>query len=130
MKDYTALSNTSQEIYDIDKTASKLNISEHDAELLLALYKINNNPDSQLMTSREFIKQADYLINNDSDALDLSDAKTTNAINVMQAIDTLGSTNYTSAELYAALQSEPLDQLNSDITLRQLKSVYGTYYYS
>ncbi|MDD4066010.1 MAG: MMPL family transporter [Bacilli bacterium] len=130
LKDYTALSNTSQEIYDIDKTASKLNISEHDAELLLALYKINNNPDSQLMTSREFIKQADYLINNDSDALDLSDAKTTNAINVMQAIDTLGSTNYTSAELYAALQSEPLDQLNSDITLRQLKSVYGTYYYS
>lgn len=130
LKDYTALSNTSQEIYDIDKTASKLDISEHDAELLLALYKINNNPDSQLMTSREFIKQADYLINNDSDALDLSDAKTTNAINVMQAIDTLGSTNYTSAELYAALQSEPLDQLNSDITLRQLKSVYGTYYYS
>lgn len=86
MKDYTALSNTSQEIYDIDKTASKLDISEHDAELLLALYKINNNPDSQLMTSREFIKQADYLINNDSDALDLSDAKTTNAINVMQSI--------------------------------------------
>ncbi|MFA7101271.1 MAG: efflux RND transporter permease subunit [Bacilli bacterium] len=130
LKDYTALSNTSQEIYDIDKTASKLDISEHDAELLLALYKINNNPDSQLMTSREFIKQADYLINNDSDALDLSDAKTTNAINVMQAIDTLGSTNYTSAELYAALKAEPLDQLNSDITLRQLKSVYGTYYYS
>ena len=127
LSNYTAYSNTVREMYDIEKTVKKLEISENDAEMLFTMYNLYNSQDEVKINLKDFIDFASKLIENDRDAKEYIDEETKNAISMLKNATDLVYGKYTADELYMQLMTKEFGNINvSDFAIKQL---YGIYLY-
>lgn len=108
LKNYKSYTNTVMEQYDINKAAKKMDISKADAQMLLSMYNLYQQPDSYTLTLRRFIAEAIDLIQNDADAKNLVDENAALTLQRLQAIYDVTEQNYTAWELCDAMTSDTL----------------------
>ena len=125
---YTAYTNTVRELYDIDKAVRKLEISEHDAALLFAMYNLYRQPDDVKMTFAEFVDFADALTESDADAKDFADGDTIKTLQTLKAVYDITKTDLSASGLYEKLTSDVMD--GSDISQFSINQLYGLYFYN
>ena len=124
---YTAYTNTVRELYDIKKAVQKLDISEHDAELLFTMYNLYRNPDSVKMTFAEFVDFANGLLETDEDSKDFTEGDTAKTLETLKVIAGITENDLTAQELYEKLTTGVME--GTDVDLFSIKQLYGLYFY-
>lgn len=125
---YTSYTNTARELYDTEKAVQKLEISEHDAELLFTMYNLYREPDSVRMSFAEFIEFADSLVDGtDGDVQDFVDGDTAGILHTLRAAVEITGRDLTAEELYDELSADAM--AGSDVTLFAVRQLYGMYLY-
>ncbi|MGM9873853.1 MAG: efflux RND transporter permease subunit [Bacilli bacterium] len=127
---YTSYTNTVLEYYDETKIVNKLNVNNADAQLLLTMYNLYQNPDEVTLTFNEFIDFSDYLIANDNDAIEYAGSETKDTIAKILAIKDILNTSNSKQQLYDSLTSPTLSDLSGEVELFSISEIYGYYYYS
>ena len=127
LTNYTAYTNTVRELYDTEKAVQKLELSQHDAELLFTMYNLYRHPDSIKMTFTDFIGFANDLITTDEDVKDFIDVDTTKTIQTLKVISEITGSELTSEELYKKLTTGVME--GTDVSFFSVKQLYGLYFY-
>lgn len=124
---YTAYTNTVRELYDIQKAVQKLDISEHDAELLFTMYNLYRSPASVKMTFAEFVDFANGLLETDEDAKDFTEGDTAKTLETLKVIAEITENDLAAQELYEKLTTGVME--GTDVDLFSIKQLYGLYFY-
>lgn len=124
---YTAYTNTVRELYDIQKAVQKLDISEHDAELLFTMYNLYRSPASVKMTFAEFADFANGLLETDEDANDFTEGDTAKTLETLKVIAEITENGLAAQELYEKLTTGVME--GTDVDLFSIKQLYGLYFY-
>lgn len=124
---YTAYTNTVRELYDIQKAVQKLDISEHDAELLFTMYNLYRSPASVKMTFAEFVDFANGLLETDEDAKDFTEGDTAKTLETLKVIAEITENGLAAQELYEKLTTGVME--GTDVDLFSIKQLYGLYFY-
>lgn len=124
---YTAYTNTVRELYDIQKAVQKLDISEHDAELLFTMYNLYRSHASVKMTFAEFVDFANGLLETDEDAKNFTEGDTAKTLETLKVIAEITENDLAAQELYEKLTSGVME--GTDVDLFSIKQLYGLYFY-
>jgi len=127
LSDYTAYTNTVREQYDTQKVMRKMELSEHDAELLFTMYNLYRNPDDVKMSFADFVAFSNGLLETDKDAKDFVDGDTSKTLKTLERISEIIGNDLTAEELYEKLTTGVME--GTDIELFSLKQLYGLYFY-
>lgn len=127
LSDYTAYTNTVREQYDTQKVVQKMELSEHDAELLFTMYNLYRNPDDVKMSFADFVAFSNGLLETDEDAKDFVDGDTSKTLKTLERISEIIGNDLTAEELYEKLTTGVME--GTDIELFSLKQLYGLYFY-
>ena len=129
LKTYTAYSNTVRELYDVEKTAKTLNISESDVELLLTMYHLYGDPTQVKMPPAEFVRYAHDLLESDSDVQDLVSSDTTKTLGLMLTVEKIMNREHT-AQQFSELVTEAVGAEGAaGLSLFAIRQMYGLYLY-
>lgn len=122
---YTAYSNTARLLYDKETAAKKLDISEHDAEMLIALYDLLKNPDAVSLSFSEFITRADRLLSEDPDAVAFADPETAEIVRTAATALEILQGEYTASGLWDKMAGGISPKLLGNIDLFSVRQMYG-----
>lgn len=126
LNSYNAYTNTVREEYDLTKIKQKLELSEEEAKLLLAMYNLYKDPNTLLLNKGSFINYANYLIEKDTDANEFTGAETKEMLATIISITDVMNTNNTAKEFYENIsrniKSNNLNEFN-------VEQMYCLYYY-
>lgn len=123
---HTAYSNTVKELYDVDKVVKQLDVSRTDATYLLTMYHLYENPDDVKIGTEDFIKYADYLLENDSDAAEFADGESDSLKKLLASYAVMNTQN-TATEFHTRLTTGAFD--GTELSLFSVKQMYGLYFY-
>lgn len=126
---YSSYTNTVLESYDEEKIEKNLEISQDEAEMLLTLYNLNQNPDRVKLTFTEMVNYSDLLLNSDADAKEFADESTKKTIEKLVAVEDLLTNENTSSELYRRLSDYPLNEMTGEVDSFSIDELYGLYFY-
>lgn len=124
---YTAYSNTVCEVYDVNKTSKKLELSENETQMLFTMYNLYNDDTLVKLTNEEFINTAYNIMQNDEDAKDFVDENTKVTIQNIIDVNNILTSENTYDEFYNKIIGLNMDV--SDISLFSIKQLYGLYFY-
>ena len=124
---YTAYSNTVREVYDVNKTSKKLELSENETQMLFTMYNLYNDDTLVKLTNEEFINTAYNIMQNDEDAKDFVDENTKVTIQNIIDVNNILTSENTYDEFYNKIIGLNMDV--SDISLFSIKQLYGLYFY-
>lgn len=127
LSDYTAYSNTVEELYDVEKAVEKLDLSEKDAEMLFTMYNLYRDPDSVTMSFSEFVEFSNELLDTDEDVAEFVDEDTEKTIRTLKVVSEILSGRFTAKELHEKLTTGVM--AGTDIELFEINQLYGLYYY-
>lgn len=122
---YTAYSNTARLLYDKETAAKKLDISEHDAGMLIALYDLLGAPESVSLTFSDFIARADDLLQNDEDASAFADPDTVGVVRTAATMLEILKSDNTASALYRKLKEGVSPELLGNIDGFSIEQMYG-----
>lgn len=128
LKNHTAYTNTVRELYDVEKAARKLDIPQSDVELLLTMYHLYNDNSLVKLNTLDFVKYADYLIKNDTDAQSFIDNETVKTIRTMLIVDEIMNNEHTAQQFHTLATTGVME--GTDLDLFSVKQMYGLYFYN
>lgn len=127
LSDYTAYINTVRDVYDVQKAAQKLDLSEKDAEMLFTMYSLYRSPSDVQMTFADFIAFADELVDTDEDVKEFVDDDTVKTIRTLKLISDVLEEDLTAEELHTRLTTGVME--GTDLELFAVRQLYGLYFY-